>query len=125
MAHWVGQLEPERWSSNTCIKFGSNLLATALEAGLIGGRRDPRKLIVPEVPGVVVGYALYLLRGVQVEGSLTHNPYLRSLVGDEPFDSVAPRVPGIRYASLGGVGDLSFLEPSLQAFGLAHMGAVS
>jgi hypothetical protein len=120
-ARWVDELEPGRWSANTCLKFGSNLLATAFEAGLVGGRRDPRKIDAPQVPAEIVGYALYLLRGVEVEGTLTANPYLRSLVGGVPLVTVLAHVPGIRFAAIGDVGDLTFLEPSLQAYGVAHL----
>ena len=66
VARWVDGLEPGRWSSTTTVKFGSNLLATAFEVGLVAGRRDPRKLAPLQVPDVIVGYALYLLRGVSI-----------------------------------------------------------
>jgi hypothetical protein len=50
VARWVDGLEAGRWGASTCIKFASNLLATALDAGLVGGRRDPRKL--PPIPAI-------------------------------------------------------------------------
>ena len=124
MARWVDALEPGRWATATCIKFASNLLATAFDVGLIGGRRDPRKLPVPHVPEVVVGYALYLLRGVTIEGSIMANPYLRSLgITRESFRTIAPRVPGIRFAELGGIVELTWLEPDLTTWGLKSLGA--
>ncbi len=124
IARWVDGLAPGRWSSTTCIKFASNLLATALAAGLVGGRRDPRKLALAPVPDVILGYVLYLLRDVHIEGTLTDNPYLRSLgVTPDTFRPLAARVPGIRFAELGGVTDLTWLEPGLSAFGLRYLGA--
>ena len=118
VARWVESLEPGRWSAATSMKFASNLLATALEAGLIAGRRDPRKAVSPVVPDVVIGYALYLLRGVAIEGSLTDNPYLRSLgVTSGGFRAVGGRIPGIQYAELGGAFELVFDAPGLVAWG--------
>lgn len=118
VARWVDSLEPGRWSAATCMKFASNLLATALEAGLIAGRRDPRKAVSPVVPDVVIGYALYLLRDVAIEGSLTDNPYLRSLgVTSGGFQPIGARLPGIQYAELGGSVELVFDAPGLAAWG--------
>jgi hypothetical protein len=124
VARWVEEWFPGRWSGTTAIKFGSNLLAAAFEAGLLAERRDPRKLRKPAVPDVIVGYALYLLRDVKIEGSLTANPYLRSLgVEPESFAEIAVRVPGIRFAEVGGVAELTFSEPSLAAWGRNHLRA--
>lgn len=122
VAGWIKSLFPERWSTITAVKFGSNLLATAFEAGLIAERRDPRRLISFAVPEVVIGYALYLLRELTFEGSLTDNAYLRSLgVSADAFRMLAGRIPGIRFEELGGVAELTFGEPSLMAFGLRYM----
>jgi len=122
IARWVDGLEMGRWASSTCIKFASNLLATALHAGLVAGRRDPRKLTAVAGPETLIGYALYLLRDVRLEGSLTDNPYLRSVgVTSTTFGSIAARIPGIRFAELGGVTELTWLEPSLTAWGLRYM----
>ena len=126
VARWIEGLEPGRWSSTTCIKFASNLLATALDAGLVSGRRDPRKLPALAVPDVMLGYVLYLLRGVRIEGSITDNPYLRSFgVTPGNFGSFAARIPGIRFAELGGVVDLTWADPGLPAWGLRHVGATA
>lgn len=126
VARWVDHLEPGRWSTTTCIKFASNLLATALDVGLVGGRRDPRKITLPTVPDAIVGYVLYLLRGITITGSLADNLYLRSLgISPATFRSFAPRLPGIRYAELGGVVDLTWLEPSLTAWGRRTLGGSS
>lgn len=118
VARWIDELEPGRWSTVTCIKFASNLLATALDVGLVRGRRDPRPITLPPVPDVVIAYALYLLRGVDIEGTLTDNPYLRSLgVTPSIFPSFGARLPGIRVDALGGHLDVTFRDPSLSSWG--------
>lgn len=124
VARWVNELYPERWAGVTASKFGSNLLATAFEAGLVGERRDPRPLTPVSAPEVAIAYALYLLRDVAFEGSLTDNLYLRGMgVGSDAFRFIAARMPGIRFAELGGVAELTFTEPTLLAWGLQHLRA--
>lgn len=126
VARWLEELEPGRWGAASRTKFASNLLTTAAEAGLVAGRRDPRKLALPAPPDVMLGYALYLLRGVSFEGSLTDNPYVRSLgPTPETFRAFAPRIPGVHYAELGGVGELGFDSADLLSWGLATIGGPS
>lgn len=118
VARWIESLAPGRWAAATSIKFASNLLSTALDAGLVRGKRDPRPINTSPVPDAIIGYVLYLLRGVGIDGTLTDNPYLRSLgVRPDNFASVTAGVPGIRFAELAGVTELTFLEPSLTAWG--------
>jgi hypothetical protein len=113
-------------SSITTVKFGSNLLATAFEVGLVAGRRDPRKLAPLQVPDVIVGYALYLLRGVSIAEPLLDNAYLRSLgVTRGGFRTFAPRVPGIRFAELGAASELTFEHASLREWAALHLGAAA
>lgn len=124
VARWVDGIEPDRWAPKTCIKFASNLLATALNAGLVGGRRDPRAIALAPVPDVVVGYVLYLLRNVAFAGSLTDNLYLRSLgIVPETFAVSVARVPGVRCSELGGTVELTWAEPGLLAWGRKTLGA--
>ncbi len=124
VARWVNELYPERWAGVTAVKFGSNLLATAFEAGLLTERRDPRPLVPIAAPELIVAYTLYLLREVTFAGSLTDNPYLRSMgVAPESFRFIAARMPGIRFAELGGVAELTFTEPTLLAWGRLHLKA--
>lgn len=122
VARWVEASHPGRWSAVTCVKFASNLLATAHDVGLVRGRRDPRELPHVAVPEIIVGYALYLLRGVRIDGSLTENPYLRSLgLTTETLGRMSARIPGLRVAELGGVAEVTFLEPSLTSWGLRYL----
>ena len=48
-------------------------------AGLIASNRDPRPLQFPRVGEPALTYLMYLLRGVQFEGTLLENPYLASV----------------------------------------------
>lgn len=124
VVRWVADAEPGRWSPSTCIKFASNLLATALEAGLIKNRLDPRSLELRHLPGEAIGYALYLLRGVELQAPITTGPYLRSL-GVTPASLVtdAPRIPGIVCARIGDHVDVSYELPSLTAWGAQYLSA--
>jgi hypothetical protein len=125
-ARWVESVAPERWSATTTLKFASNLLSAAAEAGIIKERKDPRKLAIATVPDAAVGYALYLLRTVEFAGTLSDNPYLRSLGIDAGLFPVAlARVPGIRYRGLGGVHEVDWRYPSLTAWGTETLGATA
>jgi hypothetical protein len=122
VARWVESLAPERWSPVTRVKFASNLLATALDVGIVRGRRDPRELPSFAVAEVAIGYALYLLRGVRIEGSLTENPYLRSLgITSHELAHHGVRIPGVHVAELGGAVEVTFLEPTLTTWGLRYL----
>jgi hypothetical protein len=76
---WVGEYGPARWNVATRTELASKLLSVALSAGLVSGRRDPRDLRFPRVTDEALAYLLYLLRGVEFEGTMTSNPYLRSV----------------------------------------------
>jgi len=126
VVRWVEVVHPGRWAGTTSTKFASNLLATAFDVGLVQGRRDPRRLPTPAVPPIALGYALQLLRRLQFEGTLTENPYVRSLGFDTmSLARVVPAIPGVRVVELGGVAEVSFDEPNLIAWGLRHLAEVS
>lgn len=108
------------------MKFASNMLSTASEAGLLKGRKDPRRLTLTGVPDAAVGYALYLLRTVEFEGSLNDNPYLRSLGIDSAlFPLAMTRVPGVGFRAIGGVQEVDWRYPSLAAWGTENLGATA
>jgi hypothetical protein len=79
VTRWVGDQGPGRWTTKTRIQFASQLLATAKAAGLVKNLQGPRKLAFPRVGDDALTYLLYLLRGVQFEGTLLDNPYLASV----------------------------------------------
>lgn len=123
-ARWVESTAPDRWSTTTSMKFASNLLSAAVEAGLLKDRKDPRKLTLSGVPDAAVGYALYLLRTVEFEGSLSDNPYLRSLGIDSAlFPLAMRRVPGIDFRGIGGVHEVDWRYPTLAAWGNENLRA--
>lgn len=76
---WVGEQSGGRWNMATRIQFASKLLTSAHGAGLIVSNRDPRPLVFPRVSEPALTYLMYLLRGVQFEGTLLQNPYLASV----------------------------------------------
>ena len=118
VARWVQGQFPGRWTPITCLKFASNMLSVAHEAGLVAQRRDPRDLVRPKVPDLAIAYLLYLLRGIQFEGTLLDNPYLRSVgLGEETLVQRLRTVPGIGYHSLGGAHDVEWQFNDLQDWG--------
>lgn len=76
---WLATEGPARWTLSTRIQYASKLLTSAQAAGLVGARRDPRPLTTPRVPDTALAYLLYLLRGLEFEGTLLANPYLNSV----------------------------------------------
>lgn len=76
---WVESKWPGRWSPATRAQFASKLLATASEAGLVGGKRDERVVLTPPVPERALAYLLNLLRETRFKGTLAENPYLASV----------------------------------------------
>jgi len=97
---WLRAEYPERWSEATLVQFASKLLSAALEAGLVS-KRDPRTLHLPKVGDMALAYLLYLLRETHFEGTLTANPYLRSVGLDEDLLlSRARALPGLRIRSM-------------------------
>ncbi len=125
VSRWISEIEPERWSAATCNKFASNLLATALEVGLITGRRDPRSLTPKHVPSEAIGYALYLLRTVDIQASLLDSPYLRSLDVDLLSLATSLNVPGFSCARVGDLVDITWGEPSLTEWGQRYVEAAA
>ena len=76
---WVREHDSGRWNMSTRIQFASKLLSSAYGAGLVGSIRDPRPLRFPRVGDDALTYLMYLLRGVQFQGTLLENPYLASV----------------------------------------------
>jgi hypothetical protein len=118
VAQWVEAIAPDRWSTATSVKFAANLLTAAVEAGIIKSHRDPRKLTLAGIPDAALGYALYLLRTMEFEGSLSDNPYLRSLGVDKAlFPLSMTHVPGVSCRIIGEVQEMDWGYPSLTAWG--------
>ena len=121
VARWVSETWPGRWSPATCLKFGSNLLATAHEAGLIEARKDPRPLSAPRPPKQAFEYMLYLLRDVEISGGLLDSPYFRSVASNSDMSAeMFRRLDGVRLEALGDVQNLSFSYPTLDEWVMAQ-----
>lgn len=114
---WVVAHGPQRWTLKTQLQYASRLLTCSLAAGLIGGKREPRDVLVPTVPDEMLEYLLYLLRSVTFRGSMVSNPYLASLgiVGGQ----LAERVRRLRSVELRQNGDVYEFEwryPDLESW---------
>lgn len=114
IATWVMEVEPDRWNTSTAVQFASKLLSAAHAAGLIVGKRDPRPLAWPRVPDEALSYVLYLLRGVEFEGTLTDNPYLRSVGLEGSFlDDRLRGLPALRFQRMGDLVDFGWQSDGL------------
>ena len=118
---WVSQQGPGRWTMSTRIQFASKLLSSAFAAGLVAGRRDPRPLSFPRIPDAALAYLLHLLRGVEFEGTLTDNPYLRS-VGLEGgiLEDRLRALPELHYRRLADHVDIGWDFPDLASWAEAR-----
>lgn len=111
---WVDP-KSDAWTMATKIQFASKLLSAAYAAGLVGSTRDPRPLLFPRVPDDALEYLLYLLRNIRFEGSLTDNPYLRSVGLDADFlGSRLRSCPNVGLQRSGSLAEFSWRHESLE-----------
>lgn len=126
VARWLQQEWPGKWAPSTCIKFGSNMLSTASEAGVVKSRKDPRKLSAPHPPKLALEYLFYLLREVEFEGSTLGSPYVSSLL---PSPEIAQRalrgIDSVRLRAIGDVQDFEWSFSSIQAWAEVQAGIAS
>ena len=104
---WVAEQGPGRWTTSTRIQLASKLLSCAAAAGLLGGKagtRSPRPLTYPRVSDEALTYGVYLLRGVEFEGTLLANPYLQSVGLDGSY--LEDRLKGLNALNFRRQGDL-------------------
>lgn len=114
---WVSNQCPGRWTIPSRQKLASRLLSSALSAGIVSGRRDPRQLVFPRVRDDALGYLLYLLRSVSFEGSIKNNPYLRSVgIEGSVLESRFAALPSLRYRRTGDVIEYGWRYKSLTAW---------
>lgn len=114
---WVEDQAPGRWSMSTRIQFGSRLLSVAHAAGLVGSNHDPRSLEFPRVPPAALAYLLYLLRGVEFEGTLLDNPYVTSVgLEGQYLEERLRSLPGLRFQRQGDLVDFGWTYPDLTAW---------
>lgn len=104
VVRWTEERAPQRWTISTRIQFARKLLFSAEEAGILKHGRDPRQIEMPRVNDDALAYLLYLLRGLQFQGTLITNPYLAS-VGIDALE-LDRRLRGGRDCSLSRQGEL-------------------
>ncbi len=121
---WVEDQGPARWALKTRIQFASRLLSCALAAGLLGGNRDPREVIVPRVPDEALAYMLYVLRGVRFRGSLIRNPYLASLgISGAHLSDRFRALSSVELRQVGDVHEIEWRYPDLSTWAQCELPA--
>ena len=122
VTRWLTGQVSNRWALSTRTQFASKLLSAASAAGLIAGRRDPRRVVFPRISDDALTYLLYLLRGVTFEGSLRDNPYLRS-VGLEGgvLDDRLRALPALNFRRVGDVVEFGWAHPDLASWAEAKL----
>jgi hypothetical protein len=114
VVNWIEQQAPGRWAAATRIQFARRLLHSASETGLLEGSRDPRHLSGVRVSDDGLAYLLHLLRHVDFDGSLTANPYLRSvgITGDDLQRRLRDRA-ALRFRQQGDLVEFGWTYPGL------------
>lgn len=117
VCEWVEDQHPGRWRSSTRTQWASKLLSTAREAGLIEGNKDPRQLVLPRVQLDALTYFLYLLKDLEIEGSIAHNPYLASVgIQGQSLDPLLARIDSISLRRQGQLLDFEWQYQDLAAW---------
>ena len=115
---WVGDQGPGRWTMTTRIQLASKLMSSAYAAGLLGSNRDPRPMLVPRVQDEAIAYLMYLLRGVDFDGSLLDNPYTASVALDGRFlEERLASAPGLCFSRQGDLLDFGWTCAGLAEWG--------
>jgi len=120
---WVGQHGGGRWNMATKIQFASKLLSSAFAVGLITATRDPRPVHYPRVDDGALTYLIYLLRHVDISGSLLANPYLASVgLGGSGLEERLKGLPAMRFRRQGDLIDFGWRYRDLLAWADAAFG---
>ncbi len=101
VANWLRAHEPSLPHRSTYAMLARRLLDAAREAGLVDSDGAARELGPKHVPGPAIAYVLYLLREVQLTGTLRENAYLRGLgiVEEKQVAEAIAAAPGVRDAA--------------------------
>ena len=114
---WVKKNAPSRWRTGTQIHFASKLLSAAFSAGLVTSNSDPRPLGFPSVNDAALTYLLYLLRGIDFQGTLTRNPYLASVgLQDTVLEDRLRGLSTLGFRRQGDLTDFSWCHPDITAW---------
>lgn len=125
LAGWLAQLQPGRWAVSTRLQLASKLLTAAHSVGLVASTRDPRPLAYPRVEPLALGYLLYLLRGIDFEGTLLDNPYMGSLgLQGEALEDSLRQIPGLDFRRQGDLVDFGWAYPDLASWATEELDAL-
>ena len=83
VSQWIEEVCPDRWQVATRKQFARKLLYAATDAGLLKAGNAEWQFRTPAVDEVALHYLMYVLRGITFEGTLTANPYVKSVGLDE------------------------------------------
>ena len=120
---WVDDQGPGRWTTATRIQLASKLMACAYSAGLLENNRDPRRMRLPRVHNDALAYLMYLLRGVDFEGTLLANPYLASIGLDGRYlEEHLGSAPGLHFRRQGDLHNFGWQYANLGEWGVAMRG---
>ncbi len=97
-------------------------MSCAYAAGLLGTNRDPRSLTLPRIQDDALAYLIYLLRGVDFEGTQLDNLYAAS-VGLEGrlLEERLASLPGLRFQRQGDLQTFDWSYAGLAAWGHARL----
>ena len=122
---WLSE-RSDAWTMTTRIELAGKLLSAAFAAGLVTARRDQRPLAFPPVPDDALVYLLHLLRGVDFDGRLGANPYLRSVgLGPDRLGDRLRRIDSVQLRRAGDVHDFTWRHDGLAAWSEARVGAAA
>jgi len=79
VARWIEVTVPGRWEIPSKNIIASKMLTSALSAGIISTKRNPRTIRFPRVSDHSLAYLMYLLKEVSYCGTAIANPYLASV----------------------------------------------
>jgi hypothetical protein len=120
---WMCSQKWGRWTMATIIEFAGKLLSASFSAGLVATNRDPRPLLIPRVPDDALEYLMYLLREVQLDGTLVQNPYVASMGIDvSSLEARLAGLPGLVFKRQGDLIDFGWRYPDLRSWGRANSG---
>ena len=118
---WVTTTYPGDWQPTTVRQMASKLMSTAFQSGLLDSTTEQRRIVVPRVPEEAFTYLMYLLRGIEFEGTLLDNPYLRS-VGLEGLliEDRLRQNQDVAFRRQGDLIDFDWAQPDLETWGAAR-----
>lgn len=83
VALWIDELCPDKWQAATRKQFARKLLYAASDAGLLKADGVNWRFRTPTVDDIALHYLMYVLREITFTGTLTTNPYLKSVWLDD------------------------------------------